>query len=128
MRRTTVLGRSFHFAKNTRFLEKTSNPEPLQHFLEEQSWDQSLKFRSCKFLTNMDLKLQLHHSSDRQRTSYVMISRGMSRFMDEVHIPSAELRSSAELLSDLQIAEEGKSCQGQSKTSIQETGAAHVSS
>ena len=48
--------------------------------------------------------------------------------MDEVHIPNAELRSSAELLSEPQKAEGGESCMTQPKTSIQETGAAHVSS
>ena len=47
--------------------------------------------------------------------------------MDEVHIPNAELRSSSELLTELQKAG-GKSCLGKSKTGIQETGAAHVSS
>ena len=47
--------------------------------------------------------------------------------MDEVHIPNVELRSSAELLTELQKGGGGESCLGQSKTSIQETGAAHVS-
>ena len=58
--RTTVLGRSFHYAENTRFLEWTHNPECLQQFLEEQLLDQSLESRSWKFLTKMDLKLQFH--------------------------------------------------------------------
>ena len=57
-----------------------------------------------------------------------MISRGKSRFVDEVRIPSAKLRSSAELLSELQKAEGGESCLAQSKTGFQETGAAHVAS
>ena len=56
-------------------------------------------------------------------SAHVMISRGKSRFVDEVHI----LRSSAELLTELQKAEGGESCLGQSKSSIQETGAARVS-
>ena len=56
-----------------------------------------------------------------------MISRGKGRFVGEVHIPNAQLRSSAELLAELQNAGGGESCLGQSKTSIQETGAAHVS-
>ena len=43
-------------------------------------------------------------------------------------IPNAELRSSAELLTELQKAEGRESCLGHSKKSIQETGAAHVSS
>ena len=57
-----------------------------------------------------------------------MISSGKSRFKDEVDIPSAELRSSTELLSELQKAEGREPCLAQSKTGIQETGAAHVSS
>ena len=48
--------------------------------------------------------------------------------MDEVHIPNAELRSSADLLIELQKAEGEESCLGQPKTSIQETSAAHGSS
>ena len=55
-----------------------------------------------------------------------MFSREKSRFVDEIHIPKAELRSSAELLSVFQKSEGGESCMTQSKTSIQETGAAHV--
>ena len=57
-----------------------------------------------------------------------LISRGKSRFVDAVHVPNAELRSSAELLTELQKSEGGESCLGQSNTSNQETGAAHVSS
>ena len=48
--------------------------------------------------------------------------------MDELHVPNAELRSSTELLSQLQMAEGREPCLAQSKTGIQETGAAHVSS
>ena len=62
------------------------------------------------------------------RTSCVMISRGTCRFVDDVHIPNAELRSSAELLSEVQKSGGGESCLAQSKTSIQETGAVHVTS
>ena len=40
--------------------------------------------------------------NDRERTSYFLISRGKSRLLGEVHIPNAELRSSAELLSEFQ--------------------------
>ena len=40
--------------------------------------------------------------NDRERTSHFLISRGKSRFLGEVHIPNAELRSSAELLSEFQ--------------------------
>ena len=61
-------------------------------------------------------------------SAYVKISRGKCRFVDEVHIPNAELRSSAELLSELQKGEGREPCLAQSKTGIQETGAAHVTS
>ena len=44
-----------------------------------------------------------------------MISTRKSRSEDEVHIPNAELRSSAELLTELQNAEGGETCLGQSK-------------
>ena len=48
--------------------------------------------------------------------------------MDEVHFPIARLRSSAELLTELQKSEGGESRSGQSNTSMQEIGATHVSS
>ena len=60
---------------------------------------------------------------DSTRTSYVLISRGKSRFVDEIHVPNAELWSSAELLSELQKAEGREPCLAPSKTSIKETGA-----
>ena len=57
-----------------------------------------------------------------------MLSRGKNRFVDEIHIPIAELRSSAKLLSELQKSEEGKPLWTKSKTSKQETGAVHLTS
>ena len=48
--------------------------------------------------------------------------------MDEIHIPNAELRSSAELLYELQISEGREPCLTKSKTSNQETGAVHCTS
>ena len=57
-----------------------------------------------------------------------VISRGRSRFVDEMHIPNAEIRSSAELLSELKKSEEGKPCLTKWKTSNHETGTVHVSS
>ena len=68
------------------------------------------------------LDLSLKFRSD------VLISRGKSRFVDEVHILDAELRSSAELLTELQKSGGGMSCEVKSKTGNQETGATHVSS
>ena len=40
---------------------KTTIQSFLQQFLKEQLLDQSLKFRTWKFLSRMDLKLQFHH-------------------------------------------------------------------
>ena len=45
-----------------------------------------------------------------------MISRGKSRFVDELHIPNAEVRSSPELLSELQTSEGGELCLTKTKT------------
>ena len=72
----------------------------------------------------MDLKLQFHFQMISRRTSsYVLISRGKNRFVDELQIPNAELRSSTVLLSELEKAEEGDLCLAKSKTGILETGA-----
>ena len=97
-------GQIIHYAENTRFSSKPTIQSFCSNLKEEQLLGQSLKFRSWKFLTNMDLKMQFHHSNDTQRTSYDMISRWKSRFVDEVRIPNAELRSRAEVLSELQKA------------------------
>ena len=76
----------------------------------------------------IEVQIAIPSPNERDRTSCVALSRGKSRFVDEIHIPKAELRSSAALLSGFQKSEEGESCLAQSKTSIQETGAAHVKS
>ena len=57
----------------------------------------------------------------------VLISRGKSRFLDEVYIPNAGLRSSAELLEELQEAEGRGSCLKQWNSSIQEICSTHFS-
>ena len=84
-----------------------------------------IKVQIAKILDQCGLEIAIPSSTDTKRTSYVMISTGKSRFVDEVHVPKAELRSSAELLSEFQKSEGGESCLAQSKSSIQETGAAH---
>ena len=85
------------------------NPQSraLQQFLEEHLLDQSLKSRASKFSTSVDLELQSHHPMIRNAHLMFLISRGKSRFVDEVHNPNAEIRSSADLLSELQKAEGG---------------------
>ena len=57
-----------------------------------------------------------------------MISRGKSRFVDEIHLPNVELRSCAELLSELQKSEGGEPCLAKSKTGNWETGVVHFTS
>ena len=81
-----------------------------------------------KILDQYGLEIAIPSPNDRERTSNVMISRGKSRFVDAIHIPNAELRTRAELLSELQKSEGGEPCLTKSKTSNQETGAAHVTS
>ena len=87
-----------------------------------------IEVQILKIIDQYGLEIAIPSRNDSTRTSYVMISRGKSRFVDEVHIPNAELRSSAELLSELQKAEGRGPCLAQSKTGVQETGAAHVTS
>ena len=88
-----------------------------------------IEVRIVKILDQYGLEIAIPSpNDDGELTSHVMISRGKGRFVGEVHIPNAQLRSSAELLAELQNAGGGESCLGQSKTSIQETGAANVSS
>ena len=66
--------------------------------LEEQLLDRPvIEVQIVKILDQCGLENAIPSPNDRQRTSYVMISRGKSRFVDgEVHIPNAELRSSAD--------------------------------
>ena len=80
-----------------------------------------------KILERHGFEIAIPSPNDHVRTSYVVISREKSRFVDEVHIPNAVLRSSAELLTELQRSG-GESREEQADTSIQETGAIHDSS
>ena len=66
------------------FLGKKHNPDPLQQVLEEQLLDQSLKFKSWKFLTNMDLTLQFHHPMIENGHPTLWFPQEESRFVDEV--------------------------------------------
>ena len=47
-----------------------------------------------KILDQCGLEIAIPSPNDHERTSYVVISRGKSRFVDEVHIPDAVLRPS----------------------------------
>ena len=85
-----------------------------------------MKVQIVKVLDQYGQEFGIPSPHDSERTSYLMILIGKSRFVDESHVPKAELRSSAKLLSELRKSEGGESCLAQWKTSIQETGAAHV--
>ena len=80
-----------------------------------------------KVLDTYGLEIAIPSPNDSTRTSHVMISRGKSPFVDELHIPNVEHGTSAELLSE-QKAKESEPCLAQSKTGIQGTGAAYVTS
>ena len=79
-----------------------------------------------KILEQHGLEIAIPPPNDHVRTSYVVISKGKTRFVDEVHILDVVLRSSAESLTELQRSEGGESCEEQADTSIHETGAIHV--
>ena len=81
-----------------------------------------------KIIDQYGFEIAIPSPNDTERTSYVLISRGKSRFVDEVHIPNAALRSSEELLTELQKSGGGEPCLGQSNTGIHETDATDVSS
>ena len=51
------------------------------------------------------LEFEILSPNNPQRTSWVLIYRGKSRFVDGAHIPNAELRSSAECLTEFQKAD-----------------------
>ena len=87
-----------------------------------------IEVQIVKIANQYGLELAIPSPNDRERTSYVLISRGKCRFGDEIHVPNAELRSSAELLSELQKSEGGEPCLTKTKTGNQETGAVHVTS
>ena len=87
-----------------------------------------IELKIVKILDKYGLEIAIPSPDERERTSYVVISRGKSRFVDEIHIPKAGLRSGAEWFSELQKSGGGESCVAQSNTRIQETGAIHVSS
>ena len=126
--RTTVLGSWFRCAENTRFVEHTRNTEFLQQFLEEQVLDQSLKIKSWKFLTNVDLKLQFHHP--------MIMNRHLVLWFPEGRVGSWMKSIFLMLYSDpvrnyslkRQRSEGRESCEEQTDTSIQETGLIRVSS
>ena len=67
----------------------------------------SIVVQIVQIIDNVGLEIANPSPNDGERTSYVMISRGKSRFVDEIHIPNAELRSTLQLLSERQKSEGG---------------------
>ena len=86
-----------------------------------------IEVQSVKILNQYGFEIAIPSPDDHVPTSYVVISRKKSRFVDEVHIPDAGLRPSSEQLTELQRSEGRKSCEEQADSSIQETGSTHVS-
>ena len=80
-------------------------------------------------LDNFGLEIGIPSPNNPRRTSYVLISRWKSRFVDELHMPNARhTLTSAELLSEHENAKESELCLAQSKTSSGKLVAASVAS
>ena len=94
--------RNTFFVVNIRVLEPIGKPKHWLLFPQVQLLDQSFKFFLWEFLTKMDWKLRFHQSADPRGTSYVVISKETERFVNETHNHNAEVRSSMELLENLQ--------------------------
>ena len=69
-----------------------------------------IEVQIVKILDNYGLEIAIPARTERERTTYVMISRKNSRLVDEVSIPKVELRSSAELFSFKNLKEENPAC------------------
>ena len=88
LQNSTWRGRRFWADHSTmqgisRFLEWTHNLEPLQQFLEEQYWTSHWNPDREK---SWPIWLEIPSPTDKERTSYVLVSRGKSRLVDEFHI------------------------------------------
>ena len=115
--RTTVLEIPSQCAENTHFIEQTHYPEPMQQFLEEV-----IEVHAVQLFGTHGLKIKIQSPNNQERTSWVLISRGRSRFVDELHTPNVDHNlTSAELLSEQEISKESELCLAKSKISSQET-------
>ena len=63
-----------------------------------------IEVQIVKILDQYGLEIAIPSPNGSQRTFCAMISRGRSRFVDEVHIPNPELRSNAELQKEENLA------------------------
>ena len=64
-----------------------------------------IEVQIVKIIDQYGLEIAIPSPNCKERKSYVVVSRRMSRFVDEIHISNAVLRSSAELLTELQKSE-----------------------
>ena len=69
-----------------------------------------IEVQIVKILDQYGLDNAIPSPNDSTRTSYVVISRGKRPLVNEIQIPNAELRSSAELLFDLPKSGGGELC------------------
>ena len=122
------MGSCFRFAGKTHFLAHTQNPELFAAIPGGTILGPVIEVKIVKILERYGLEIAIPSPNDHVRTSHVVISRGKSWFVDEVHIHNAALRSSQELLTELQKSGGKESCEEQGNTSTQEIGAIHVSS
>ena len=117
-----VLEISPQYAEKISFLGQTQDPKRMLRFQEEQHLDQSSKFSSYNFLATMDLKLKFQSPNNPERTSWVVICKGKSLFVNELHVPDPGRNlTSSELLSEQAIAKEGELCSSEMEQSTEET-------
>ena len=69
-----------------------------------------IEVQIVKILDHYGLEIAIPARTEKERTTYVMISSKKSRLVDEVSIPKVELRSSAELFSFKNLKEENPAC------------------
>ena len=81
-----------------------------------------------KILDQYGLEIAISSPNERERTSYVMVSRGKSRFVDEIILPKPNSDQVQNYSLKFKKSEARECCLAQSKTSIQETDAARVKS
>ena len=83
----------------------------MQQFLEGTIVGPVIEVHIVKDLDNFELEIAVPPPNNPIRTSCVLIFRGNSRFVDELHIANVEhYRTSAELLSEHAIAGESEPC------------------
>ena len=80
-----VLERELQHAESTLFLVQIQIPEFMQQFQDELKVDQFFKVISYNIFASMELKSD-PSTTTQNRTSWVVICRGMNRYVDELHL------------------------------------------